>query len=368
VVLTDLNAATGGRLHNVSELCSDVDSIRTAGLRASQTVKDLLTLGREGRTPQEPLNLNELVEDVTCEALDPTRGKPPRVELRVELDPQPLVVSASEAQLARAITNLIRNGVEAIDEAGTVHVQTSNIVLGAPLRGFETVPRGEYAVITVADTGGGIPASELPHIFEPFFTNKRARARTGTGLGLAIVHGVTKEHRGFIDVASTIGSGTQFRLYLPRVHQAPKPQSASSLAPGGRGRILVVDDEPLQLHTASRILAGSGYDVTTADSGIKARELFESASARRLGSIPAPGSQRSPYDLVILDMILNEEHDGLQVLEGLRTLCPGQKAILVSGHASSDRLEAAVSKGLAWLAKPYTKDALLKAVYAALEV
>ena len=113
-------------------------------------------------------------------------------------------------------------------------------------------------------------------------------------------------------------------------------------------------------------LARAGYEIATVDSGQQACGLLEEAQARNRESVPPPGTRRSPYDLVILDMILNEDLDGLQVLEKIRKLYPEQRALLVSGHAPSYRLEVAVSKGLAWLAKPYTNDALLKAVHAAL--
>jgi CheY-like chemotaxis protein len=317
--------------------------------------------------PQEPLDLNRLVADcVTSEALDPTRSRTRTVQLRFDVHPAALVVSGSEGQLTRAITNLIRNGLEAIEGAGTVRVTTSRVVLTEPHVGFETVPPGDYAVVMVSDTGTGIRATDLPRVFEPFFTNKRTSERTGTGLGLAIVHGVIKEHRGFVDVATVAPGGTKFSLYLPRVDQAPRPSTVVSAAPSGRGRILLVDDERVQLRTASRILARAGYDVDSVESGKTACQLFTDAHARGKASVPPQVSQRSLYDLVILDMILNEELDGLQVLEELRKRYPAQRALLVSGHAPSHRLEMAIGGGLSWLAKPYTNDALLKAVHAAL--
>jgi DNA-binding NtrC family response regulator len=122
--------------------------------------------------------------------------------------------------------------------------------------------------------------------------------------------------------------------------------------PHRHAKILIVDDEPIQLRSCRRILTHLGYDVETMDSGIRAYEVFEQA---------AEGG-KSPYDLVILDMLLGEKLDGLQVFERIQALFPAQRAIVASGHAPNERAERAVEKGLIWLAKPYSIEALSNAV------
>jgi CheY-like chemotaxis protein len=211
-------------------------------------------------------------------------------------------------------------------------------------------------VVQVSDDGQGIPEHELGRVFEPFFTTKRVRDQSGSGLGLAIVHGVVKEHDGFIDVASAPGAGTMFSLYFPSSTEVLR-KADSEPSPRGSARVLFVDDERIQLRTGARVLAHLGYKVDTLESGRKAHELFSEAAREGV---------ESPYDLVILDMLLNEDEDGLQVLEHIQRLFPAQKGILASGHAPNQRAERAVAKGVSWLVKPYTRHALASAVETAL--
>jgi signal transduction histidine kinase/CheY-like chemotaxis protein len=341
----------------VQDVCADLETIRAASLRAAQTVKDLLTLGRQGRVAKAPVDLNRVVQ--ACLGPGQLRflqGGHLETEIAVELGAGSIVVQGAEAQLARAVTNLVHNALEALDGSGRVLVRTSRRHVSETLLGYETVDPGDYAVITVSDDGKGIPGAELGRVFEPFFSKKRTGDRSGTGLGLAIVHGVAKEHDGYVDVTSTLGRGTTFTLYIPL---AGEPARASwrvlSLRPGN-ARILVVDDEPIQLRTARRILTRLGYQVDTVSSGREAIELIGLTGA----------SRPSAYDLVILDMLLNEDLDGLEVYELIRERFADQKGIVVSGNAPTERLERAIRSGLVWLAKPYTSDALAGAVQTAL--
>jgi signal transduction histidine kinase/ActR/RegA family two-component response regulator len=339
-----------------TDLRLDVESIKLAALRASQTIKDLLTLGRQGRTTKEPVDLNALVQ--ACLDEESLRSEPKaHVSIRAELSPTPLVIHASEAHIVRAVTNLVRNAVEAIDGPGLVIVRTHSTELVEPTSGYETIVPGDYAVVSVSDTGAGIPPAELFRVFEPFFSKKRVGNSSGSGLGLAIVHGVVKEHEGFIDVTSALGSGTTFSLYFPRADDEAISTRAMPVFARGHARILIVDDEPIQLHTGRRVLTHLGYEVDILRSGQQAREL--------LARTAATGAR--PYDLVILDMILNEDRDGLDLFEEIRHFFPNQNAIVASGYAPTERAERAISQGLAWLMKPYTREALLGAVEAALE-
>jgi DNA-binding LacI/PurR family transcriptional regulator/signal transduction histidine kinase/DNA-binding NarL/FixJ family response regulator len=341
----------------VADLRTDLESIKSGALRAAQTIKDLLTLGRQGRTAKQRMDLNRVVADcLTGDSLRFIREANRRVGVVVDLAPEPIFVHASEPHLVRAITNLVRNAVEAIPAEGDVGIRTFGTLVAEPTVGYETVDAGDYAVVTVSDNGTGIPAQVLGRVFEPFFSKKRLREHSGSGLGLAIVHGVVKEHEGFVDVTSTLGAGTTFTLYFPRAEEDVAVREQTSTKPGGQARILLVDDEPVQLRAGSRVLGHLGYQVDALRSGRQARDLFRNAVA----------AGRSPYDLVILDMILDEELDGLELFEEIRRLFPEQRAILASGHAPTERVELALQKGLAWLAKPYTIEALAQAVQAAL--
>ncbi len=358
VILAQLCAQPGQTQSN-RELRADVEAIKLAALRAAQTIKDLLTLGRQGRTAKEHLDLNQLIK--SWWANGPLRfvGEARSdVDMIADLSSIPLVVRGSESQLARAVDNLVRNAVEAVGgncegvaRSAKVVVKTAKVDLLAPQAGYEIVPAGRYATLSVSDDGCGIEPQDVGRLFEPFFTKKRVNETSGSGLGLAIVHGVVKEHEGFIDVASRPGVGTTISLYLPFVDGPARTETVLA-APRGSARILIVDDEPIQLRTGRRVLASLGYEVEVMESGLGAYELFSRAAA----------SGQSPFDLVIMDMLMGESLDGLQIIEQIQRLFPAQKVIVASGHAPIDRAELAVKKDLTWLGKPYGMEALANTV------
>ena len=344
--------------NTIRELSTDVEIIKTASLRAAQTIKDLLTLGRQGRTVKATIDLNHVVKSCLADgSLGFANHGSPQVNLTVHYFAEPLAVRGSESQLGRAVGNLVRNAIEAIAGSGEIVVKTGRKHLSTPAGRHESIPAGDYAVLTVADNGCGIENLELGRVFEPFFTKKRAGECSGSGLGLAIVHGVVKEHAGFIDVASVPGSGTTFSLYLPLLEVVQTASESLAVAPRCHAKILIVDDETIQLRTCRRVLVHLGYEVDTMQSGLRAYQVFSQA---------AP-TGKSPYDLIIMDMVLGEMLDGLQVFELIQRLFPAQKAIVASGHAPSERAELAVNQGLIWLAKPYSIKALTRAVEIVLE-
>ena len=354
----ELGLARGGL--DMDEMRADLDTIKWAATRAARTVKDLMTLGRQGNTKKQVLDLNEVVE--ACARTEPLRYKSEsseNVKLVTELDPEPMPVLASEAHVARAIANLVRNAVEAAEGEGDVVVRTYRCTLKHPLAAYELVDAGDYVVVEVYDEGRGIQPEALQRIFEPFFSQKALRDTSGSGLGLAIVHGVVKEHGGFLDVESTPGEGTTFRLFLPRSRRPLSQRKNTAPLRPGKGAVLVVDDDPTQLRTAKRVLLRYGYCVTTAASATEALQIYE----RGVAECSDRGLPRqSGFDLVILDMALNDTLDGLETYERILAMAPQQRAMVASGHAPSDRAKLAVERGLMWLAKPYTMDALLSAV------
>ena len=325
------------------------------------TIKDLLTLGRQGRRPKADLDLNRLVKSCLLASPWAAGGAEPRIELRLELSAEPLPMHGAESQLARAVSNLLRNAIEAVISSGhpddvagparEVKVSTSRAELASTRAGFEAIPPGRYLVLAVSDTGCGIPAEDMDRVFEPFFTSKRTGEDSGTGLGLAIVMGVVKEHDGFIDVASRVGVDTTFTIYLPAGAVLPRAD-AEAPTPRGHARLLVVDDDEAQLRTYRRVLTHLGYAVETSSSGGRACQLFEQAAA----------NGDKPFDLVLVDMLLGETMDGLQVVEQIQALVPKQKAIIVSGHAPNERADNAIKSGLAWLSKPYDIDSLANVI------
>jgi DNA-binding LacI/PurR family transcriptional regulator/C4-dicarboxylate-specific signal transduction histidine kinase/FixJ family two-component response regulator len=365
VILSELDELKAGTLTDDSELRRDVATIKSSALRAAQTIKDLMLLGRPGATAKQALDLNEVVSSaVSPESLRFLAPRASSVRVQLELSMEPLVVQGSEPHLLRALGNLLRNGSEAIPGVGQISVRTERAALPAVLGAYELIPAGDYATITVSDTGAGISPADLTRIFEPFFSRKRLADSSGSGLGLAIVHGVVKEHGGYIDVVSDLGHGTTFTLYFPR-STAPSStvREPASIQPGS-ARILIVDDEPSQLQAARRVLRHLGYEVDTLGSGVEAVIRFTSERARRDES-PRSIVEIPPYDLVIVDYALNEEKNGLQTLERIRELFPAQRGVMVSGHGRAEHEGSGSS--VTWLPKPYSAEALARVVKRALD-
>ena len=201
-------------------LRSYVEDIKSAGRRAAETIKDLMTLGKQGQTPKKLLDLNRVI--ASCLMGEPSLAaerEAGRLDVSVKLHSKPLFIQASQHHLERAVSNLVRNAAEAIVGPGGIAVHTSHACIVDPASGYEIVAAGDYALVSVSDTGNGIPSNELDRVFEPFYTTKRSRDENGRGLGLAIVHGVVKEHNGYLDVRSTTGKGTTFILYFPIANQ-----------------------------------------------------------------------------------------------------------------------------------------------------
>jgi CheY-like chemotaxis protein len=226
-------------------------------------------------------------------------------------------------------------------------------VFTEPQRGVETIDPGHYAVIEVEDTGAGIAPENLNRILEPFFSSKKSSDRRGgRGLGLAIVHRIAKDSLGFVGIKSEIGRGTTFSLYLPLERDQPARISSRPAPPlRGTERILVIDDEPVQLRTARRVLENLGYSVVTAPSGEIGLGLLHD------------GDAPSEFDLVIVDMMM-PGMDGLATLERIRAIRPVQKALIVTGYTP---LEADRGGSDPWLRKPYTQHSLSRAVRRALD-
>jgi DNA-binding LacI/PurR family transcriptional regulator/signal transduction histidine kinase/ActR/RegA family two-component response regulator len=367
VILTELDELKAGTLTDDSELRLDVATIKSSALRAAQTIKDLMLLGRPGATAKQTLDLNEVVSAaVSPESLRFLAPRAENVRVELELSLEPLPVMASEPHLVRAIGNLVRNGSEAIPGSGQISVRTGAATFATLLGAYEMIPPGDYSTVTVSDTGAGIAAADLARIFEPFFSRKRLAETSGSGLGLAIVHGVVKEHGGYVDVTSNIGEGTTFTLYFPRAPGRPLSERVSPPATGGSARILIVDDEPIQLQAARRVLRHLGYQVDTLQSGVEAVARFTSEHRRRAArgdSVqPIPSA---PYDLVIVDYALNEKQTGLEALERIRGMFPTQRGIMVSGHGRAEF--EGFGSAVPWLAKPYSAEALARAVKRTLE-
>jgi signal transduction histidine kinase/ActR/RegA family two-component response regulator len=342
LLLDDLDESSSAR--------AEATEILKAGQRAAAIVQDLLTLARRGVTGRQVLNLNNIIMD--CQK-SPEFTKVltfhPNLEIKTDLEPDLLNLSGSSVHLGKSFMNLVSNAAEAMPNGGTFTVKTANCYLDKPISGYDEVLEGDYVVLTVADTGEGIPASDLTRIFEPFYT-KKVMGRSGTGLGLAVVWGTMKDHLGYINVESQEGKGTIFTLYFPVTREEISQEQASiSVAEfiGNGESILVVDDVNQQRELAQRMLTKLNYMVTTVASGEEAVDYLEEHAV----------------DLVVLDMIMEPGMDGLDTYRNILDIHPRQKAIIVSGFAETERVTKAQSLGAGtYVKKPYVLEKLGLAV------
>jgi CheY-like chemotaxis protein len=240
--------------------------------------------------------------------------------------------------------NLVSNASEAIDGAGSVVLSTTNRYIDGPLKGYDQVNIGEYAVLTVADNGPGISADDLQRIFEPFYT-KKVMGRSGTGLGLTVVWNVIQDHCGYIDVVTDKG-GSKFELYFPVTEESVKnrefPVPIEDLYGHGE-TVLVIDDVKSQREISCEMLEALQYKATSVSGGEEAVDYLKEHSV----------------DLLLLDMIMDPGINGRETYEKIKKIHPHQKAIIVSGFAETEQVTEALKMGAGrYLKKPLILEEL----------
>jgi CheY-like chemotaxis protein len=254
-------------------------------------------------------------------------------------------VYGDSTQLHQVLMNLCVNARDAMPDGGTLTISAENLLIDQNYARMNLEAKvGPYTVITIADTGVGIPPEILERIFEPFFTTKEAGK--GTGLGLSTVIGIVKSHGGFINVYSEIERGTSFKVYLPAV-QGTETEPTQQLEPlAGKGElILVVDDEPAIQEITRASLETHNYNTLIASDGIEAIALY--------------AQNRNKISAVLMDMML-PSLDGLTAIRTLQKINPEVKIIATSGLMSSSKLTEASAVGIkTFLSKPYTVKELL---------
>lgn len=336
-----------------SELRKPLQVIQESGQRAAEVVADLLTVARGIASQRETCSLNFLV----TQYLKSPEGmkmlsRNPDIRIRTDLAPDLLNISCSPIHIKKCLMNLLNNAAEAIVGAGTILIETRNQYVIKPVAENQYMETGEYAVISVIDTGKGITKDDINHIFEPFYT-KKILGRSGTGLGLAIVWNTVQDHGGTITVSSS-GQETNFELFFPITREEISDRKGAvelDKLQGNKELILVVDDEKQQRNIASKMLLILGYQVETASSGEEAIDFVRNQS----------------MDLVILDMIMDPGINGRQTYEYISKIRPGQKAIIASGFSENEEVRKAQKLGAGgFIRKPYTLEQIGIAVKKAL--
>ena len=337
-----------------SSLRMPILTMQKSGEKAAAVVQDLLSLSRQGVTVKGVVNLNTVVRDyLQSPEYEEMRSNHAHVRFETEIQEEPLNVMGSPFHISKMLTNLVNNAAEANLVDGTVRICTRNGYLDRPLNGYELIKEGEYAVLSVSDTGTGIAEEDLKRIFEPFYTKKQL-GRSGTGLGMTLLWSAVKEHEGFIDVKSDEGKGSAFDLYLPATRRNVQDVERTLRLEDCRGTetLLVVDDVAEQREIATMMLQKLGYKLHSVESGEAA-----------LGFL-----RKRKVDLLLLDMIMEPGMDGCETYRRILEEHPGQKAIIASGFSESERVKEAQRLGAGpFIKKPYTLETLARTVRSELD-
>src|SRR6188472_1535695 len=339
----------------------DIMQIKQNANRAAALVRQLLAFSRKQTLRPQVLDLGETLSDLGM-LLKRLIGEKVALEIVHGRDLWPVKVDIS--QFEQVIVNLVVNARDAMPDGGKLTVRTMNATADECAQyDYKGMPKADYVLVEVSDTGTGISSEIIDKIFEPFFTTKEVGK--GTGLGLSTVYGIVKQTGGFIYADSKAGEGTTFRIFLPRhrpeLEAAPEPQVTNGAAKEaaaeppkpqadltGQGTILLVEDEDGLRSLNARGLRSRGYSVIEAANGIEAMEALE--------------EKNGAVDLVVSDVVM-PEMDGPTLLREMRKRNPNLKIIFVSGYA-----EEAFDKSLpeneqfAFLPKPFALSALVEKV------
>jgi PAS domain S-box-containing protein len=325
----------------------NVKEIKTAGLRAAHIVKQLLSFSRKSEQQLKPVEIKAIIQD----SLNLLRATiPVTIELRENFATAEGTILADPIQINQVIMNLCINASQAMeDKGGIIEVSAGRVALeGRSTKEDPGLPDGDYMKISVRDTGKGIDPQIIDKIFDPYFTTKEVGR--GSGMGLAVVHGIVKNHDGGISVDSIEGQGATFNVFFPLTEKSAEaePQVAAEELQLGQETILVVDDEPSIVKMTSQMLQRLGYRVEARMNPNEALEQLQS------------GIQR--IDLVISDMTM-PQMTGIQLFEQVKKIQPDMPVIICTGHSDLIDSEKAKELGIACLVmKPITKHIIAKTI------
>jgi CheY-like chemotaxis protein len=321
--------------------------------RASGLPRQLLAFSRKQAARSATLNLNEVVSGV-AKMLQSVIGE--QVRLRLECSSNLPSVCADAGMIEQVLMNLALNARDAMPRGGQLVIGTTHVVFDESRLSAHPLARpGEFATIQVSDTGCGMKPEVFARVFEPFFTTKQPGE--GTGLGLATVFNIVQRHQGWVEFHSAVEKGTVFKVFLPCApvgKETPDPLPAPLKPRRGTETILLVEDEPQVRRLALQTLEHQGYRVFAAASGATALFTWH--------------QQGGKIDLLITDMVMPDGMNGAELIEKLRLLNPGLRAVLMSGYCmdSSDQGND-LKDDVTFLQKPYAPGKLCEVARTALD-
>jgi CheY-like chemotaxis protein len=338
-----------------NEIQDRVDAITKAVERGSGVVRQLLTFARKTELLLQPVSVNQEIAD-HVKLLSETF--PRMIEITTSMEPTLPLIKADRNQLHQVLLNLCVNSRDAILKGSG----GGRITISSRLASARSMPdmhsqfgNQEYIEIAVSDTGAGIDEDTRQHIFEPFFTTKEKGK--GTGLGLAVVYGVIKSLNGIVDVESSPGNGTTFRLFIPVARMESRIASSVPVSDdevdGGKETILVVEDEDSLRELLSHFLQAKGYTVLSARDGVEAIDIFKKRSAE--------------IALVFSDMGL-PRMSGWDAIRAMQEINASLKAVIASGYIEPETRSKLFESGVnEFVTKPYEPASILKVVRQALD-
>ncbi|MBW4615681.1 MAG: PAS domain S-box protein [Desmonostoc vinosum HA7617-LM4] len=314
--------------------------------RGAGLVKQVLSFARGLKGERVIVQVKHLITEITQIA---KQTFPKSIEFISEIPEHLAAVSGDVTQLHQVLMNLVVNARDAMPDGGSIKISAENKFIDEAYARMNLDAKvGDYTVITVTDTGIGMPPEIVDRIFEPFFTTKEVG--TGTGLGLSTVLGIVKSHNGFIKVSSQVGRGSKFKLFLPAVAASQICSVEERDLPLGNGElILVVDDETQIREITTIILDNHNYKILTASNGIEALALY--------------AQHKHQINAVLMDIMM-PEMDGITAIRTLQRMNPQIRIIASSGMNSTEVFtQAAGGDVQAVLSKPYTAKELLKSLH-----
>ncbi|WP_372680750.1 ATP-binding protein [Desulfosarcina sp.] len=349
----DFNNLMMGMLGNVSIMMLDTEinsphyeklkKVEQLIQSGSQLTSQLLGYARKGTFELKVLDLNKIVKD-SVEIFGRTRKE---IGIHMDLSSTEVSVEIDRSQVEQVLFNLLINSADAMPDGGDLWLQTSIVNRSEIGQKPYKMESGRYVLLQVTDTGHGMDAETQKRIFDPFFTTKEMGR--GTGLGLASAYGIIKAHAGYIDVASEIGQGTTFSIYLPvSERRLPEGVKGDATIKFGKGTILVVDDEEMVLDIGTEMIGKMGYQTLSARNGDEAISVY----------------RKSPddIDLVVLDLIMPGA-SGSDTFDMLRQINTGVKVLLASGYSIDSQAIALMDRGCnGFIQKPYNLEDLSRKI------
>ena len=349
----DFNNLMMGILGNVSIMMLDTEitsphyeklkKVEKLVQSGSRLTSQLLGYARKGKFELKIVDLNRIVQD-SVEIFGRTRKE---IAIHMDLSSTAGPVEIDRSQVEQVLFNLLINSADAMPDGGDIWLKTSIITPNEIRQKPYKMKSGSYALLQITDTGHGMDAETQNRIFDPFFTTKEMGR--GTGLGLASAYGIIKAHAGYIDVASEIGQGTTFTIYLPVSRKEfSEVVQADPTIKLGKGTILVVDDETMILDIGKEMIGRMGFHTISACSGDEAVSLYRDNS--------------DGIDLVVLDLIMPGT-SGSETFDLLRQIDPAVKVLLASGYSIDRQATALMERGCnGFIQKPYNVEELSRKI------